>query len=217
MNDRERLEKHFDRMAASFDAIYSGHKPLVGRTWDRLTRRNLHERLEFCITTLSPLSGRRVLDVGCGSGRGAIALAEHGAHVVGIDVSSRMLELAGRLAAANGVADRCRFEHGDVLGMDRDRVFDDVVATGFFDYIHEPEPVMRALGELVQERLVASFPARFAFRVPFRALWLRARDCPVRFFSAPDVRALCGRSGWDVIELRRRGPLLLLHARRRPR
>jgi ubiquinone/menaquinone biosynthesis C-methylase UbiE len=215
MNDLERLEAYFDRVAVGFDSIYSGDKPRIFRLWDRLTRRSLKERLEFSLSALSPLAGCRVLDVGCGSGRGSVALAEHGAkEVVGIDVSSRMLELADDLAASRGVADRCRFERADVLSY-HGGAFDHAVATGFWDYVREPLPVMEALARLVSGGVVASFPARISPRVPFRALWLRARRCPVRFYSSSQIAALCEQSGFEVKELRRSGPMFLLHARRR--
>lgn len=215
MNDLERLEKYFDRVAEGFDAIYSGHKPLASRAWDRLTRRSLYERLDYCLAVLSPLDGCCVLDVGCGSGRGSVALAERGATVVGIDVSSRMLEMARALAQDRKVDGHCTFERVDVIGMGRERRFDHAVATGFWDYVIDAQPVMDALGAVVQEKLVASFPARGAFRVPFRTLWLRARQCPVRFFSAPEITALCERAGFEVKELRPSGPMFLLHAQRR--
>lgn len=215
MNDLERLEKYFDRVASGFDAIYSGKKPLLARMWDRLTRKSLHERLDYCLTRLAPLSARSVLDVGCGSGRGSVALAEQGARVLGIDVSSRMLEMARELARERNLGDRCVFERVDVIGMGRSRLFDHAVATGFWDYVIDAQPVMEALGAVVQDRLVASFPARGAFRVPFRTLWLRARKCPVRFFSAMEITELCERAGFEVKELRHSGPMFLLLAQRR--
>ena len=124
MNDLERLEKYFDRVAAGFDAIYSGKKPLPSRVWDRLTRKSLHERLGYCLTTLAPLAGRTVLDVGCGSGRGSIALAEQGATVVGIDVSGRMLEMARELAQEKHLSDRCTFERDAGKRRTRDQARD---------------------------------------------------------------------------------------------
>jgi SAM-dependent methyltransferase len=44
----------------------------------------------------------RVLNIGCGAGREAFALAELGFQVVGIDVAPRMIEAASRLAASRG-------------------------------------------------------------------------------------------------------------------
>ncbi len=45
---------------------------------------------------IGPVRGRRVLDVGCGQGRFTRQLARRGARVVGIDWSTRMIELARR-------------------------------------------------------------------------------------------------------------------------
>lgn len=50
-----------------------------------------------------PLSGR-ILDVGCGPGREAIALAQRGYDVVGADISEAVLERARANAAEAGVA-----------------------------------------------------------------------------------------------------------------
>ena len=47
---------------------------------------------------LAPVEGRRVLDVGTGTGRAAIALAKRGAIVTGVDASAEMLAVAERRA-----------------------------------------------------------------------------------------------------------------------
>lgn len=216
MSDIKRVEGYFDRTADAFDSIYSGKKPGVFRLWDRLTRRNIQERLEFSLHALAPLEGRRILDVGCGSGRYGIAFAGKGAHeVLGIDVSGRMLELARRLADEHGVAARCRFEQHSVVDFRPAQLFDDAVAMGFFDYLPEPLPAMQAVRKAVRDRVVASFPARSAVRVPFRMLWLRLRGCPVRFYDAREIVALCNAAQLEVVELVRRGPIFLLRARAR--
>ena len=46
---------------------------------------------------------RRVLDVGCGSGRLTVALARAGAEVTGMDTNAERLAVAGRLAEKTGV------------------------------------------------------------------------------------------------------------------
>ncbi len=48
---------------------------------------------------LGEVSGKRVLDAGCGEGRFARMLAERGAEVTALDFSSRMIDIAGRLEA----------------------------------------------------------------------------------------------------------------------
>ena len=57
------------------------------------------------------LEGRAVLDIGCGLGGPACILAgEYGAHVVGTDLESPLIERAQRRAARMGLSDRTRFE-----------------------------------------------------------------------------------------------------------
>jgi ubiquinone/menaquinone biosynthesis C-methylase UbiE len=52
---------------------------------------------------LGDLTGRRVLDFGCGHGMAAVVLARRGAHVIGFDLSPGYLEEAERRAQANRV------------------------------------------------------------------------------------------------------------------
>ncbi len=51
---------------------------------------------------LGPVKGRRIIDVGTGTGRGAFLLASAGAHVTGIDASEQMLAIARERATATG-------------------------------------------------------------------------------------------------------------------
>ncbi len=209
----QRVSAFFDRRAAGFDAIYSGRRAPHLRAWDRLTRRNLFERLEFTLQALEPLAGASVLDVGCGSGRYGVALARRGAaRVVGLDVAPRMLAIAGELARAEAVDDRCSVVQSEVTDYRPGRTFDGVVAMGFFDYVETPGEVLAHLRPLTRRRLVASFPARGAFRVPFRRAWLALHGCPVWFYDAGGVRRLCEDAGFRVERLESRGPILLLSA-----
>ncbi|MHB8669490.1 MAG: class I SAM-dependent methyltransferase [Acidimicrobiales bacterium] len=58
--------------------------------------RGTAQEVEFLVRALGLAPGDLVLDVGCGPGRHAHALAERGIAVVGIDVSQRFVELASR-------------------------------------------------------------------------------------------------------------------------
>jgi SAM-dependent methyltransferase len=62
---------------------------------DRKAENALYER-PATLSLLPPVAGKQVLDAGCGPGVYAEWLIEHGAEVVGVDVSPKMIRLARR-------------------------------------------------------------------------------------------------------------------------
>jgi SAM-dependent methyltransferase len=70
-------------------------------------------------------AGSSVLDLGCGPGRHALALARRGAEVVGIDHSEDFIGLARRRAAEEGLS--VEFRAGDVRDIDECDRFDAVI------------------------------------------------------------------------------------------
>lgn len=50
--------------------------------------------LEFAYHLLGDASGKVVLDYGCGSGENSVLVADHGAEVIGIDISPELISLA---------------------------------------------------------------------------------------------------------------------------
>jgi cyclopropane fatty-acyl-phospholipid synthase-like methyltransferase len=61
------------------------------------------QEVAFVVNALGLAPGCRVLDVGCGPGRHALALAARGIEVLGVDLSPDFVELATAAAAAEGV------------------------------------------------------------------------------------------------------------------
>lgn len=61
-------------------------------------------------------TGKKALDMGCGSGTTAFTLAKLGLHVSGIDISSTAIEMACELAAALDL--KIQFQVGDVLQLE---------------------------------------------------------------------------------------------------
>jgi SAM-dependent methyltransferase len=83
--------------------------------------------------------GDRVLDIACGTGVLTKALAELGAHVIGIDASEGYLEGARRHRSHPNIA----YEYGDIRRMRfGSREFDAAVSTLALDVIPETEQVV---------------------------------------------------------------------------
>src|SRR5687768_17902840 len=59
-----------------------------------------------------------VIDLGSGDGRNVIAAAKRGARALGVEYDRELVTISRRNAAAQGVADRARFVHGDMFEAD---------------------------------------------------------------------------------------------------
>lgn len=104
------------------------------------------------------VAGRSILDVGTGTGRGAIGLARRGAVVTGVDASQQMLDVA--LARAREESLDIDFRAGDAHRLEfADRSFDAAVSLRVL--MHTPD-WRQCLGELcrvARERVVFDYPA----------------------------------------------------------
>jgi SAM-dependent methyltransferase len=85
------------------------------------------QEIDFLVDALGLDGESRVLDAGCGPGRHALALAQRGIAVVGVDLSPEFVGLARAAAESLGVADRVRFEIGDVRRLEFADEFDAVI------------------------------------------------------------------------------------------
>jgi SAM-dependent methyltransferase len=127
------------------------------------------QEVGFLVDALGMEAGERVLDVGCGPGRHALALARRGIEVVGVDLSEDFIALARDAAAADGLP--ARFEVGDVRELAYAAEFDAVVCLcqggfGLLGGRDEPGAFERiATAVRPGERLaLTAFSAAFAVR-----------------------------------------------------
>ena len=108
--------------------------------------------------------GARVLDVACGTGVLTKALAEVGAHVIGVDASEGYLEGARLRRSHPNIA----YEHGDIRRMRFDNnVFDAAVSTLALDVIPEIEQVVAEMKRVTRPGgVVASAVTQFLGGMP---------------------------------------------------
>jgi len=93
-----------------------------------------------------------VLDLACGKGAVAVALAEQlGVRVEGIDAFQPFLQAAQALATDRGVSHRCRFEQGDIRNLlGQDKQFDVVLLLSVGPVLGNYEQTMAGLRSLVR-------------------------------------------------------------------
>lgn len=194
----DKVRDHFHDDAERFDAIYETKKGPFASFVDNWWRGVVQKRLELNVEKLRPFEGKKILDVGCGSGRFCIAFAKEGAkHIVGIDFAKGMIEIADRLANQAGVGDNCEF----VVGSFPDDIdiseapFDACTGNGFFDYIENPVPIVTAMRELTKGKLIMSFPKAVEWRVPIRRVRFWLKGTPLFLYREAQVRDILAQSG----------------------
>jgi magnesium-protoporphyrin O-methyltransferase len=145
--DRRRgeLREYFDRTAVDAWARLTSDAP-VGRI--RATVRAGRDRMRALLLDRLPLdlSGRRILDAGCGTGAFAIEAARRGAHVVAIDLSPTLVDIARERLPADVAGGQIVFRSGDMLDANLGQ-FDHVVAMDSLIH-YETSDMVRALSEL---------------------------------------------------------------------
>lgn len=99
-------------------------------------------------------AARTVLVVGCGTGVIPRAIAQRpgfAGEVVGVDLSPRLVAVAERLAAEEGVGERVRFQVGDARALEvSDEAFDAVVAHTLFSHVEDPLAVLREAARAIR-------------------------------------------------------------------
>lgn len=132
--DGAELER-FDAIAHQFWDPNGDFRPLHWLNPVRM--RFIAERVE--------LAGQRVLDVGCGGGLLAEALAREGARVTAIDLAPGMIEVARLHAAESGLTIDYRVAAVEELAAAEPGGFDVVTCMELLEHVPEPERMMATL------------------------------------------------------------------------
>ncbi|WP_347330222.1 bifunctional 2-polyprenyl-6-hydroxyphenol methylase/3-demethylubiquinol 3-O-methyltransferase UbiG [Marinimicrobium locisalis] len=127
---------------------------LASRWWDRESEfKPLHDinplRANF-IDEHSPVAGKKVLDVGCGGGILAEALAQRGAEVTGIDMGEAPLGVARLHAQESGLSIDYRQITAEAMAEEAPGQFDVVTCLEMLEHVPDPASVIEACARLVK-------------------------------------------------------------------
>ncbi|MCD6406180.1 MAG: class I SAM-dependent methyltransferase [Planctomycetes bacterium] len=127
----------FGAVADKYDRWYDD---AVGAAYDRLEKKALGQ-------WLPPVSaGRRLLEVGCGTGHWSEFFARRGFDVTGIDISPEMISVAD----GKGIS-AARFYVSDAVALEfDDGSFDAAVAVTVLGFVEDPQRVLAEMARVVR-------------------------------------------------------------------
>lgn len=193
--------RFFDGFAAQFDTLYDDKRGPFMRWFDRRFRSDMFARFALTFEAMGDLSGKSVLDVGCGSGPYVIEAFRRGAaRVTALDPAPGMLELTRARLGGTPYEDKCDLVLGLFPGPKLEP-HDFALAMGVLDYVEDAEAFLRELKPLVRGLAAISFPSTHWLRTPVRAVRYKLRRCPLYFYDEWKIETLARRAGWTDISI----------------
>ena len=162
---RSQIETYFDRTAADAWARLTSDAPVSGI---RATVRAGRDEMRQTLLSWLPedLTGKRLLDAGCGTGAFAIEAARRGAQVLAIDVSPSLIKIARERSQGQMPEGTIIYEVGDMLDSQLG-IFDHVVAMDSLIHYHQTD-IVQSLASLAP-RIRRSIVMTFAPKTPLLA------------------------------------------------
>ena len=184
------IKTYFEEIAADFDSYYENPKGFIDKIINAWLRRpGLIRRLNISLLATDPKKGKKILDVGCGSGKFVVECAKKGAEVYGIDISKEMIELAKDFCLKNKVEASLRV--GDAT-QELPKDFDVCVALGVFEYFENPKPLLKKMFLSTKEagKIIFSVPSLLALQTPLRKILLRYRKVKCYYYTKNRIKSL---------------------------
>lgn len=135
---------------------------LAHRWWDPQSEfKPLHDinplRVDWVRRIASDLQGKQVVDVGCGGGIFAEALAALGANVTGIDLSEKGIGVARLHQYESGTGVDYRLVAAETLALEMPAAFDVVTCLELLEHVPEPASTVAACSALAKSGGVVVF------------------------------------------------------------
>ncbi len=127
---------------------------LAHKWWDKNSEfKPLHDinplRLQYIDQRVN-LAGKQVLDVGCGGGILSESMAEKGAHVTGIDLGEKALNVAKLHSLETGIVVDYQHISVEALAQAQPATFDVVTCLEMLEHVPNPASVVQACAQLVK-------------------------------------------------------------------
>jgi len=185
---------------------------LAHRWWDPGSEfKPLHDinplRLDY-IDGIAALRGKRVLDVGCGGGILAEAMAQRGARVTGIDLADKPLKVAQLHLLESGLEVDYRLMAAEALALESPCGFGVVTCMELLEHVPDPAATVRACADLAEpggrvffstiNRNLKSYLLAVVGAEYLLKLLPRGTHDYARFIKPSELSAMCRAAGLQV-------------------
>jgi D-aspartate ligase len=142
---QEQVDRHFESAAMDWKTIYEQ------QTVDGLVYQERQATALNWIDGLGLPDGAPVLEIGCGAGLTAVALAEHGLSVTAIDSAPAMIQLTDQLTRDRDLGDRIRTSVADAHDLPfPDGSYSLVLGLGVLPWLHSPDRAIEEMARVVR-------------------------------------------------------------------
>jgi 2-polyprenyl-3-methyl-5-hydroxy-6-metoxy-1,4-benzoquinol methylase len=191
--------RFFHRFSKTFDTFYDGQRSPVLQWFDRHFRSDMFIRFERTFEVFGDLTGRSLLDIGCGSGVYVVEALRRGATTVtAMDPAANMLQLVRNRLAREGFSNQCAVTEG-LFPQVCPAPHDHVIVMGVMDYVKDSVGFLMALRPVVKISAAISFPSRHWFRTPVRKVRYALRNCPVYFYNLDKIERMTRTAGFSSV------------------
>jgi 2-polyprenyl-3-methyl-5-hydroxy-6-metoxy-1,4-benzoquinol methylase len=140
---------------------------------------NLDDRLYTVQCLVDVKEGEQILDLGCGRGELTFALARSGANMLGIDYSSKSIEIAEK--NFNNIYTNLHYENIDFFKLDSDLTFDKIVASDLVEHIDTDlfEKFMERIAKHLKPNgkfILHTFPNKYIYSYKYKRDRLKAKE-----------------------------------------
>lgn len=200
MRSNNNVRSYFELRAKNYDEIYdwieyNNYNKVLKKILNKFFRKGMIERYKLVIKECN--FNKKILDIGCGSGRMSLILAKKESDITGIDYSKHMLNLAKDYLRIykekRKINTELKIKYTNCDFMENYNVkeqFDITLAIGLFDYIKNPLPFLKKMKSLTKEKMIISFPSKYSIQVPIRKVWLLTKKCPVYFYTKKKILSM---------------------------
>ena len=128
---------------------------LASRWWDPTSEfKPLHEinplRLGWISNVAGGLNNKKIIDVGCGGGILAEAMAAQGAEVTGIDLAKKSLQIARLHSLETGIQVNYQHISAEDMASQHSEKFDVVTCMEMLEHVPNPASIIRACAQMVK-------------------------------------------------------------------